>query len=364
MKLASIFSRIVPFACAFVLAACGTPGAPLPPSLELPRPVTDLRATRRGDRVSLTWTVPLETTDRQTVRHYGPTRICRSLEAASSYCAAAVGEVPADQVTAAAKNTGDARRLRFTDTVPPELQREHPLSLLSYSVETLNDHDRSAGLSNFAFVPAAPTLPAPEFNTELTADGVVITWTGILHEHEAPGLAHLYRIYRKEADSRNEVVAGEVRLSLDPEARFVDHAFEWEKTYEYRMAVVTLIALPGSEETRQVEGDSSPPVKVVAHDTFPPAVPSGLEAVFSGAGQKPFVDLTWTPGLEADLAGYNVYRREEGSAPQKLNAALVRAPAYRDEAVSSGKMYFYSISAVDLRGNESSRSQEAGEKVP
>jgi hypothetical protein len=363
MRRASIFSGAVPLACAFFLAACGTPGAPLPPSLELPRPVTDLRATRQGDRVFLTWTVPGETTDRQSVRHYGPARICRSLEVATNHCAAAVGEIPADQVAAAAKNTGDARRLSFTDTIPPELQREYAASLLNYSVETFNDHDRSAGLSNLAYVPAAPTLPAPAFRIELTADGVVITWTGILHEHEAPGLGHVYRIYRKEEGSRNEVVAGEVRLSVDPEARFVDHAFEWEKTYEYRMAVVTSIEWPGGE-TRQVEGDSSPPARLVARDTFPPAVPSGLEAVFSGAGQKPFIDLTWTPGLEADLAGYNVYRREEGGTPQKLNTGLVNTPAYRDQPVSSGKTYFYSVSAVDLRGNESGRSEETSEKVP
>jgi hypothetical protein len=363
MRPASILLGAAAIACGFILAACGTPGAPLPPSLELPKPVTDLRATRQGDRVYLTWAVPDETTDRQSVRHYGPTRICRSLEVATNHCAASVGEIPAVEVSAAAKNIGDARRLSFTDTVPSELQQEHATSLLNYSIETFNDHDRSAGLSNLAYVPAAPTLPAPEFKTELTAEGVVISWTGMLHEHEAPGLEHVYRIYRKEESGKNELIAGEIRMSVNPQATFVDHAFEWEKTYDYRMAVVTLIELPGGE-TRQVEGDSSQPVRVAAHDTFPPAVPAGLEAVFSGVGQKPFVDLTWTPGLEADLAGYNVYRREEGGAPQKLNADLIKAPAYRDNAVVSGRNYFYSISAVDLRANESGRSEEASEKLP
>ena len=53
-------------ACA-VVAACGTPGAPMPPELELARPVTDLRAARKGDKVYLAWTVmvfpPLEDWD-------------------------------------------------------------------------------------------------------------------------------------------------------------------------------------------------------------------------------------------------------------------------------------------------------------
>jgi fibronectin type 3 domain-containing protein len=48
----------------------------------------------------------------------------------------------------------------------------------------------------------------------------------------------------------------------------------------------------------------------------------------------------------------------------KLNAEPVKAPAYRDPNVQSGKKYFYAVSAVDEHGNESSRSEEAGEQVP
>ena len=35
-------------------AGCGTVGAPQPPSLHLPEPVRDLRASRKGDKVTLT----------------------------------------------------------------------------------------------------------------------------------------------------------------------------------------------------------------------------------------------------------------------------------------------------------------------
>jgi len=93
-------------------------------------------------------------------------------------------------------------------------------------------------------------------------------------------------------------------------------------------------------------------------------VPQGLQAVYSGEGQKPFVDLIWAPVTDADLAGYNVYRREGDTAPIRLNSGLVKAPSYRDSAVMPGKTYFYSVSAVDLRGNESARSDEGSETVP
>jgi len=47
-----------------------------------------------------------------------------------------------------------------------------------------------------------------------------------------------------------------------------------------------------------------------------------------------------------------------------VNAALLKTPAYRDADVASGSRYLYSVSAVDVRGNESARSEEAGEAVP
>ena len=83
-----------------------------------------------------------------------------------------------------------------------------------------------------------------------------------------------------------------------------------------------------------VEGDDSPTAKVFANDVFPPAVPSGLQAVYSGEGQKPFIDLLWAPDTEGDLAGYNVYRREDGGTASKTELQSRSKPsAYRDLTV-------------------------------
>jgi fibronectin type 3 domain-containing protein len=113
-----------------------------------------------------------------------------------------------------------------------------------------------------------------------------------------------------------------------------------------------------------VEGEASPIIEVFVHDVFPPAAPAGLQAVASGVGQPPFVDLTWAPNTEADLAGYNVYRRQAGQPPVKISTELVKAPAYRDREVTAGHNYFYAVTAVDLRGNESPRSDETSESLP
>jgi fibronectin type 3 domain-containing protein len=127
--------------------------------------------------------------------------------------------------------------------------------------------------------------------------------------------------------------------------------------------MVTVAAAPGKPEV-EVEGDDTPAVQIFAHDVFPPAVPTGLQAVFSGVGQAPFVDLVWSPDTEPDLAGYNVFRHEENQPPVKLTSELVKAPAFRDSKVESGKKYFYSVSAVDERNNESTKSEETSEQVP
>src|SRR5437870_7987049 len=155
------------FICAAALSAlcgCGSPGAPLPPSLEVPRPVRDLHASRKGDKVSLTWTVPALTTEHQTIRHPGPTLICRSPDLAMSDCGKPVAELPPTSVRRSSQNKSSAplkEQASYTDTLPQALQRENPVAQVTYAVAVLNSNLRSAGLSNRVQVPAAPTLPPP-----------------------------------------------------------------------------------------------------------------------------------------------------------------------------------------------------------
>src|SRR2546430_1011515 len=58
---------------------CGVPGAPMPPSLDIPRFVGDLKAIRKGETVTLTWTTPAETTDGELIRKPGKLLVQRAL---------------------------------------------------------------------------------------------------------------------------------------------------------------------------------------------------------------------------------------------------------------------------------------------
>jgi fibronectin type 3 domain-containing protein len=153
-----------------------------------------------------------------------------------------------------------------------------------------------------------------------------------------------------------------VPLGNSPDFKFVDHAAGWQARYQYRITPVTIV--PGGLGATQIEGDDSRPVEILVNDIYPPSIPSGLQAVFSGIGQQPFVDLTWAPVTAGDLAGYNVYRREASGPAVKLNIEPVKTPAFRDAQVQPGKTYVYSVSAEDVRKNESDRSEETSESVP
>jgi len=355
---------------AVALVGCGVAGVPKPPSLNLPEPVTDLRAVRKGDHVYLGWTVPTETTDRLAVRHPGPTRICRSLDPAMNECANPVGEVAAPHVPEAGHgktspaNPAAKMKADYTDSLPRRLLVDDPGAQIFYAISALNENGRSAGISNTVHVPAVAALPPPsDFGAQVTAEGVALSWNAIPNAPETRGLQHTYRVYRRPEGGNTDTAVGEVPLDAASPTQLVDHGFEWEKTYFYRATVVTLIHEEGQPEA-QFEGDDTPAIKVFAHDVFPPGVPSSLQAAFSGAGQQPFIDLIWTPDTDADLAGYNVFRHEAGAETVKINSELVKTPAFRDASVASGKTYVYSVSAVDVRGNESARSQEASEAVP
>ena len=352
------------------LVGCGVPGVPKPPSLGLPQPVTDLRAVRKGDRVYLNWTVPTETTDRLVLRHLGSTRICRSLDAATSACLNPIGEVAAPQLRGASPlQTKSAKpaatvRANFVDALPRALLEESPAAQIFYAISVMNGNGRSAGISNIVRVPAVAALPPPsDFRAEVASEGVVLNWTAIPQPRAVAGLRYAYRVYGRPEGADADTVVGEVGVDASSPTQLVDHSFEWEKTYLYRATVVTLIREEGKPEI-EFEGDDTPAAKVFAHDVFPPAVPTGLQAVFSGVGQQPFIDLIWAPDTDADLAGYNVFRHEPGAQPVKISSELVTTPAFRDRDVTSGKTYVYSVSAVDVRGNESPRSQEASEAVP
>lgn len=342
--------------------ACGTPGAPQPPSLNLAKPVSDLKAVRSGDEVELTWTVPTETTDGAKFRHRGQSKVCAAADQPRiDLCASPLTRVPTpkDQTTVSV-------------AVKMPADKTGPTNYITYAVQVDNDRGRNAGLSNQVQV---PTAAVSSINgtplIQLTPEMVLVT-ANVTPRNES--IEQTLELRRKEKDSaaQESVVARRVLdLSQAGEAANIelrDDTFVWEKTYQYRVVIAASVKVPNGQAVT-FDAAASNPQELFAHDAFPPATPIGVQAVFSAAvaEQPPAIDLTWTPDVDRDLAGYFVFRRlqqEPASAVVKLNAQPLKAPAYHDADIAAGNTYVYSVSAVDDRGNESQRSEEASEQVP
>jgi hypothetical protein len=111
------------------------------------------------------------------------------------------------------------------------------------------------------------------------------------------------------------------------------------------------------------EGTTSP--EPIIQDTSPPAPPMGIEIERRLRGVK----LNWTPNLEADLAGYNlwIYNPSPGAvqAYQKLNDELITDIQYACSKLPAGDPnYYFRLTAVDVYGNQSAWSNVIGSQVP
>jgi len=88
-------------------------------------------------------------------------------------------------------------------------------------------------------------------------------------------------------------------------------------------------------------------------DNLAPAAPLSLagEQYYSPEG----LQLTWEPNVEADLAGYNIYRGTDGSFEPGPGNFLLSTPdtASFDDGWSWVAGYWYKVAAVDVHGNES-----------
>ena len=100
---------------------------------------------------------------------------------------------------------------------------------------------------------------------------------------------------------------------------------------------------------------------IVQADTEPPAIPRGVRST-TGDDQ---VTVEWFPNGEADLAGYKIWRDDDGDENFELLAEVSPDSfsdfdrlGFVDEEVINGRTYSYAISAVDYDGNESELSPE------
>ncbi len=340
------------------LAGCGTPGAPQPPSLNLPEIVTNLSAVRTGNQVALTWTMPRRNTDKLLLKGDVAVRVCR--QDGASGC-----------VDAAASTTlAPGTSATFTDTLPAA-ETAGEARVLRYFVELKNRNCRSAGLSNAAVVLAgAPPTAVDGLAAEVRKAGVVLRWAKngdgtpvrlqrtLLTPQAVPTKASVLT-------APAEPVEQMLRIDDVDQGRALDKTVRFGEVYTYRAQRVAQVTVDG--KALELAGELSAPLRVEVNDVFPPETPTGLVAVATAGSDsnETAIDLSWQPNTDADVTGYAVYRHEGESAWQRISpAGPVVGPAFHDAHVEPGHTYHYAVTALDQHGHESARSSEAQETVP
>ena len=343
-----------------LVAGCGAPAAPLPPTLNLPQPVHDLAASRAGDTVHLTFSVPQKTTDKLPVRGPMTAKLCRSMEIEPCEPAGTLS-IPAQAKTAS-----------MEDVLPAELRLGGP-RLLVYKVAILNHAEKSFAESSPAWT-VAGTAPAPVTGLAATPrrKGIVLSWQGSAAPAEVvrfdrtrtsalPASAKESSSFIGRKASPEEPAEQVLRV---PETASERRSFAMDTTAHtgnsYRYIAQRIQQVTLGNRTLEIASAPSAPAETAYRDVFPPPVPTGLVSAADTAAKA--IDVEWTPDVDYGLAGYIVYRREVGSneSPQRITPAgkPVTTSSWTDTTANPGQRYAYSVSAVDTSGNESQRSSE------
>ncbi|MCU1517081.1 MAG: hypothetical protein JWQ75_1802, partial [Pseudarthrobacter sp.] len=169
-----------------------------------------------------------------------------------------------------------------------------------------------------------------------------------------------YRVFRGTASGVDVKAAPLSGAELLTGTSFSDVSAQAGTTYYYAVAAVDTAgnASAASNEAAGLLAPSSFATLAELDATAPPA-PSGLTA----APGDTKVTLAWTAPAADDLAGYRVYRSLQpvvaDTGSLHSGSALVTGTTYVDSSATNGTTYFYAVTAVDLSGNESAKSNEA-----
>jgi len=300
-----------------LLTGCGYPADPLPPALNRPTPVTDLRVVERGSKLVVTFTKPTRTTEDLPIKGGGDAEL-------------RIGVMPEGRLDLAQwERTSE----RVTGDVIDATKYYGKNVVVAVRVKGAKG--QSAGWSNFVPLTVVQALPTPEgLEAKNAPDAVRLEW------HAA---APSFRIFRKSPDQKEWTLLGNSTVT-----NYTDAAIEYGKTYEYYVQAAEKAG------DAYAESEVSKTVTIAPEDTFAPAVPSGITVVPSART----MELLWDRNTEKDLKGYTVYR--DG----KKVAEGLNSPAYSDKDVKAGVRYSYQLTATDNKGNESAKSAAIEVLIP
>ena len=324
--------------------ACGRKTDPLTPDSPRPEAVKDIRITVRDRVAYLSWPVPARNIEGKAI---GPADIAafriERAEVERDRKRLRYREIAIIRMAEPAPATVRDGKVAWSDTLQYNRVYSYRIRAVSArgGVSTFSDEVRAAPLLALA-VPTPVTAVAGDGVVTLSWEAVTLRTDGSVHQ----GFIG-YNVYRGTEPGR----PAEAPLNAEPvrTTTYRDKAVENGKRYFYRVRSLDSPVPPWRESQDSDEAQAQP------QDQTPPAPPAGLTVV-PGIGR---VFLTWNESTERDLAGYHVYRAAKSSGQhERLTDKPLNRTTFSDEKVRQGTTYFYTITAVDKSGNESSRARE------
>lgn len=311
------------------LVSCGYVGPVLPPSPDIPNPVTDLQAMEKDDQLKITFTVPPRTRDSVVIKRYEIIDL-------------AVG--PAETPFDFEKWSASAQH--FDIPPPPRIDpndpKPQPVSKTLPGFEWIGKHvavavrtsmkseDHFSQWSNRAVLDVIAPLKPPDARAEATKNGYLLTWPD-----EGAGIH--YDIFRRGPADKTLA-----QIGTSDQPLYLDNTSQWDTPYTY-----TVVAAKASARSAP-----SKEIAVNHPDTFAPEVPASVAAL---AGPES-IEVSWSRSPDVNLKGYYVYRSTNGGDFVR-EGDLINVPTYSDRNLEHGNSYRYEISAVSQRGYESGKSK-------
>jgi fibronectin type 3 domain-containing protein len=216
----------------------------------------------------------------------------------------------------------------------------------SYAVAAVNSSSTISPLSNIVFASAnSRELPIPiNLRTLKNGKSVMLVWEDM--EKIMPQVTG-YKVYRKTLPGINQKVSDyETICKLTGTNNYVDSLITPGMQYAY---AISSLGIADSESGLSQAAE----FKIEKSKPFPPA---GLRAI---AG-KDEVLLHWDSPGTTDIKEYRLYRETTNTKPELIATLKAAVTDFTDKIKDKTKTYYYTVSLVNLKGEESEISDEVG----